>query len=167
MPPDPDAGARDPAELFVTYLDFFRAEVVRKVEGLDDATLDSSRVPSGWTPRQLIDHLVHMERRWFVWGFLGEEVTEPWGDHDADGVWRSASTLDELVDRLTEGGRRTTEILRDHPLTATSASTGRFADQDDVPTLLAVAFHVLQEYARHAGHLDIGRELIDGMTGEG
>ncbi len=167
MPPQPDSGARDPAELFITYLDFYRAEVVRKVGGLDDAALDSSRVPSGWTPRQLIDHLVHMERRWFVWGFLGEYVADPWGDQDADGVWHSTCILDELVDRLTEGGRRTTEILRNHPLTAASATTGRFAGDDDVPTLLAVSFHVLQEYARHAGHLDIGRELIDGMAGEG
>jgi uncharacterized protein DUF664 len=47
-----------------------------------------------------------------------------------------------------------------------AASTGRFADRDDVPTLLAICFHVLQEYARHAGHLDIVRELTDGMTGE-
>lgn len=166
MLPDPAAEATDPAELFIVYLDFFRAEVVRKVGGLDDAALDSSRVPSRWTPRQLIDHLIHMERRWFVWGFLGEDVADPWGDQDADGVWCSTDTIDELVDRLTAGGHRTTEILRSHSLTATSATTGRFAGDDDVPTLLAVSFHVLQEYARHAGHLDIGRELVDGMTGE-
>ncbi len=166
MLPDPAAEATDPAELFITYLDFFRREVVRKVSGLDDTDLDATRVPTGWTPRQLIDHLVHMEQRWFVWGFLGEDVAEPWGDQDADGVWHSGTPMAELVDRLGAGGRRTTEILREHSLTAASATTGRFADVDDPPTLLAVAFHVLQEYARHAGHLDIGRELIDDLTGE-
>jgi Protein of unknown function (DUF664) len=43
---------------------------------------------------------------------------------------------------------------------------GRFADGDRRPTLAWVLFHVLQEYARHAGHLDIARELLDGTTGE-
>jgi hypothetical protein len=43
---------------------------------------------------------------------------------------------------------------------------GRFADGDDLPTLAWVLHHVLQEYARHAGHLDIARELVDEATGE-
>ena len=42
---------------------------------------------------------------------------------------------------------------------------GRFGT-DDRPTLNWILFHVLQEYARHAGHLDVARELIDGATGE-
>ena len=45
------------------------------------------------------------------------------------------------------------------------ASGGRF-DDDDRPTLNWILFHVLQEYARHAGHLDVVRELTDGVTGE-
>jgi hypothetical protein len=75
--------------------------------------------------------------------------------------------MDELVDQLIVGGRRTAAILGEHALDSASATTGRFADTDDVPTLMALAFHVLQEYARHAGHLDIVRELTDGTTGEG
>jgi uncharacterized damage-inducible protein DinB len=166
MLPDQAGEATDPAELFIAHLDVMRAAVLTKIDGLDDVALDTSRVPSGWTPRQLLNHLVHMEQRWFVWGFLGEQVDEPWADHDDAGSWRADAGVDELVDRLTAGGLRTTSILREHPLTAISASTGRFADRDDVPTLLAICFHVLQEYARHVGHLDIVRELTDGMTGE-
>jgi Protein of unknown function (DUF664) len=41
-----------------------------------------------------------------------------------------------------------------------------FAAGDRRPTLAWILFHVLQEYARHAGHLDITRELLDGATGE-
>jgi uncharacterized damage-inducible protein DinB len=166
MLPDHAAEATDPAELFVTHLDIMRSAVLSKLDGLDDAALDTSRVPSGWTPRQLLNHLVHMEQRWFVWGFLGEQVDEPWGDHDAEGSWRVVDGVAELAERLTAGGRRTTAILREHPLTAASATTGRFVDREDVPTLLAICFHVLQEYARHVGHLDIVRELTDGVTGE-
>jgi hypothetical protein len=167
MFPSPASEARDPAELLITYLDFYRAEALRKAEGLEDTELDTSRLPSGWTPRQLLDHLAHMERRWFVWGFLGETIDAPWGDHDADGRWRSEAGLSDLAERLRAGGRRTSEILRSNALADPSATTGRFADLDDVPTLLVVAFHVLQEYARHVGHLDIARELADGLTGEG
>lgn len=167
MLPEPAADATDPTRLLVTYLDHFRGEVVRKLTGLDAAGLDTSQVPSGWTPRQLLNHLVHMERRWFVWGYLGEDVDDPRGDHDSSGSWQADADLDELVDQLMAGGRRTAEILGEHSLDSASATTGRFADTDDVPTLLAVAFHVLQEYARHVGHLDIVRELTDGQTGEG
>jgi uncharacterized damage-inducible protein DinB len=166
MRPEPAADSTDTAELLVTYLDFYRSEAVRKLTGLVDSALDATQVPSGWTPRQLLNHLVHMEQRWFVWGFLGEDVGDPWSDHGADGAWQADDPIDDLVDQLTAGGRRTSAILREHELTAPSATTGRFADQDDVPTLLAVAFHVLQEYARHVGHLDIVRELTDGLTGE-
>ena len=45
------------------------------------------------------------------------------------------------------------------------AAGGRFG-ADDRPTLNWILFHVLQEYARHTGHLDVARELIDGVTGE-
>lgn len=166
MLPKPAADATDPADLLVVYLEFYRAEVVRKLAGLDDPALDATLVPSGWTPRQLLNHLVRMEQRWIVWGFLGEDVGDPWSDHDADGAWQADADIDELVDQLTAGGRRTTTVLREHELTTPSATTGRFSDQEDVPTLLAIAFHVLQEYARHTGHLDIVRELTDGLTGE-
>ena len=166
MLPEPAADATDPSQLFITYLDFFRDEVARKVAGLEDEALDTSRVPSEWTPRQLVNHLVHMERRWFVWGFLGEHIDDPWGDQYPEGKWRADAGVDELVDQLRAGGRRTTEILHDHPLADPSATTGRFADTDEAPTLMGVAFHVFQEYARHVGHLDIVRELTDGLTGE-
>ena len=45
-----------------------------------------SRVPSLWTPLQLVHHLAYMEQRWFVWGFLAEQVEDPLGD-EIDGLW--------------------------------------------------------------------------------
>ncbi len=43
---------------------------------------------------------------------------------------------------------------------------GRFKTPDEAPPLARILFHLLHEYARHVGHLDIARELIDGSKGE-
>ncbi|WP_203786662.1 DinB family protein [Paractinoplanes rishiriensis] len=164
----PDVGpSTDVRELLLTYLDFYRAAVTDKLSGLSDADLRTSRLPSGWTPIELLKHLVFMERRWLVWGVRGDQVDEPWGD-DRNGRWSvpPEETVEEWLAALHQGGRRTREIVAGLPLTAIAARTGRFADRSTPPSVTAVLFHVLQEYARHAGHLDIARELIDGSTGE-
>jgi hypothetical protein len=56
---------------------------------------------------------------------------------------------------------------RDEPAAGKPAPPGpRFDSAKKPPSLVAILFHVLQEYARHAGHLDIARELVDGQAGE-
>ena len=156
------------------YLDWVRAEVCRTVLALPEAEQRTARVPSGWTPLEMLSHCLHMEQRWFVWGFLGEQVAEPWGDWNTDEPWLSDDsdetaprarwvvpegvTAADLVDRLDRIAERTRSVLREHPLDARAASGGRFAD--DPPTLEWICFHVLAEYARHAGHLDIVAELV-------
>ena len=169
-PREPQLDSADPATQLVAYLDYYRGVVDRKLGGLSDDQLRSSVLPSGWTPLQLLNHLVHMERRWFVWGFLAEPVEDPRGDF-VDGIdegpWQVSDgvTAAELLGRLHEGGQRTTQILTTTSLAARGAVGGRFTSEP-APTLLWIALHVLQEYARHAGHLDIVRELADGAVGE-
>jgi hypothetical protein len=164
---EPQLDTPDPSAQFVAYLDHYRTVVERKIAGLGEEQLRTSLLPSGWTPLELLGHLVHMERRWFVWGFLGEPVEAPWGDHGEDGRWAvpEGVTAQDLLARLHAGGARTREVLASHPLDARAATGGRFTT-DPAPTLSWIAFHVLQEYARHAGHLDVVRELTDGTTGE-
>ena len=155
------------ADRWIGYLDWVRADIAEAVLGLDPADQRTARVPSGWTPIELLSHVLHMEQRWFVWGFLGEEVAEPWGDwtvdepwdDDADGRWHVPAevTAEDLAARLDAMGARTREVLRSHPLDAVSSPGGRFAD--DPPTLEWICFPVLAEYARHAGHLDIVVEI--------
>jgi hypothetical protein len=166
--PFPEPGTSDDVRaLFVRYLDFYRQTVEAKVRGLSPADLRSSRLPSGWTPLELVKHLAFMERRWLVWGFLGEHVEDPWGD-GPDDRWHVADdeTLDALLDMLHAGGDRTREIVQHADLASSAALGGRFTTDGEQPTLVWILFHVLQEYARHAGHLDIARELADGQTGE-
>jgi hypothetical protein len=166
---EPRLDSADPSAQFVAYLDYYRSAVARKLDGLTTDQLSRTSLPSGWTPLELLCHLVHMERRWFRWGFLGETLDAPWGDH-ADGEptapWRvpPGATLATLLAELHAGGASTSALLVGHTLDERGALGGRFSD--DPPTLAWICFHVLQEYARHAGHLDVVRELVDGGLGE-
>ena len=163
--PEPVAGTADPATLFSRYLEFYRETVIRKLRSLPEVELRTSRLPSGWTPMELLTHLLHMERRWFVWGHRGEPVDDPWGD-ERDGRWHvpDDADLDTLAAELRAVGERTTGLLAERPLDEQAALGGRF--EDDPPTLAWICFHVLQEYARHAGHLDVAVELAGGEVGE-
>lgn len=165
----------DVPQLWPAYLDFYREQVIEGVLSLEPDQRRASRLPSGWTPIELLSHVLHMEQRWFVWGFLGEQVADVWGDWDTDeDPWEADSvarwsvpdgvTAEDLADRLRAVGGRTTEVLATHSPDARAADGGRFAG--DPATLEWICFHVLQEYARHAGHLDIAVELAGGSTGE-
>jgi hypothetical protein len=169
--PKPSQEIGDTKALFLAYLDQYRSIIVDKLDGMSEADLRASRLPSGWTPIELLKHLVFMERRWFGWGFAAEQVDAPWGDNRnglRDEPWYVSpeETVEELIAALHAGGKRTRAIVESADLTAISAAGGRFADDGARPTLNWILFHVFQEYARHAGHLDIARELADGRTGE-
>lgn len=107
---EPESGS-DSAELLSGYLDYFRAVVIGKLDRLSDTELRHSRLPSGWTPMELLKHLIFMERRWFQWGLMAERVDQPW----ADGLERwqvtDDDTLATLTGLLTEVSSRTREIL--------------------------------------------------------
>jgi hypothetical protein len=167
-PEEPSHTIADPKRLLAGYLDFYRATVIGKLDGLSDAELLGSRLPSGWSPVELLWHLTHVERRWLVWGFLGEDVTDPWCDHDASERWRvpDGVTVAEVMARFRVQCARSREITDAAALTDRAPAGGRFATEADAPSLSWILFHLLQEYARHAGHLDIVRELADGAIGE-
>ena len=148
------------------YLDYFRAVVLGKVSDLSDDQLRSSRLPSGWTLLEMVRHLTFVELRWLEWGFEGRDVPEPWGDRRG-GRWHvepQVAVDDVLADLVARGGRSREIVLR-HDLDEVGAPGERW-DGADPATLERVLLHLLQEYARHAGHVDIVRELIDGRVGE-
>jgi uncharacterized damage-inducible protein DinB len=164
--PEP-ASTPDLRGLLLDYLDFFRGVVAGKLDGLTDEDLRTSVVPSGWTPAGLANHLVNVERRWLRWGFLAERLEDPWRDSATDGGWIVPdASMAELKERLDEAAVRTRSIVEAHALTDTATLGGRFRDDASAPQLQWILLHLIQEYARHAGHLDIARELIDGQTGE-
>jgi hypothetical protein len=77
-----------------------------------------------------------------------------------------SETVAGLLAAMWAGAARTREIAQGAALSDVAAVGGRFGPDDVVPTLGWTLHHVLQEYARHAGHLDVARELADEVTGE-
>jgi hypothetical protein len=164
--PEPTEPAADRTEVLLRYLDYFRAVVLAKVDGLDDRQLRGSILPSGWSPLELVRHLTFVEMRWLEWGFEGAHVAEPWGDN-RDGRWYVGpdEPSEPVLAALRERGRTTTEIVGRHPLDEVGAPGERW-DGARPASLERCLYHLVQEYARHAGHLDVVRELLDGRTGE-
>jgi uncharacterized damage-inducible protein DinB len=154
------------SQVFLTYLDYFRSRLVSKLRKLPEADLRASRLPSGWTPLELLKHLRYMERRWLVWGFEGEAVPDPWAD-EVDGRWTVTDDedLDSLVAGLGEQAARSRAVIEAHDLAEVGQPGERWAGRPPA-TLERVLFHMMQEYARHVGHLDVVCELVTGTTGE-
>ncbi len=166
----PFPSATDPAdsrsEVFSRYLEFFRDRLTEKVRELPAGELRRSRLPSGWTPLELVKHLTYVERRWLEWGFAGRPVPDPWGDQ-RDDRWYVApeETRDSLLFALAAQAGRSQAIIDSHDL-AEVGQPGERWDGKPPATLERVLFHLTQEYARHVGHLDIVSELVGGPTGE-
>jgi len=169
---EPDKHGPAGAARWAAYLDWVRHDLAATVLALPEDVRRSSTLPSGWTPIELLSHVLHMERRWFVWGFLGEQVVDPWGDWSRDDPWEGPEdgpeprwqvpadvTAESLAARLREVGARTTQVLAEHDLDEMPPPSLRWDHTDGSPPLRWICFHVLHEYARHAGHLDIAVEL--------
>lgn len=164
--PSPTTPITSRSEVFVTYLDFFRSSVMARVEGLSEREVRVSRLPTGWTPLELVVHLTYVERRWLEWGFAGVQVEEPWGDH-RDGRWfvDENESREEVLSALGAQGARTRAVIRGHDLDERGQPGPRWSGAEPA-TLERVLFHLMQEYSRHLGHLDIVVELTGGPTGE-
>ncbi len=164
--PSPTVARPSRTEVFVGYLDFFRSAIIARVERLPDSELRRSRLPSGWTPLELVKHLTYVEMRWLEWGFCGENVAEPWGDN-REGKWfvAESESPEELIGALRAQGFRSRTVIRSNGLENVGKPGPRW-DGAEPPTLERILFHLVQEYARHLGHLDIVAELSGGPVGE-
>jgi len=145
-----------------SMLDFYRATVVNKVAGLTDAQAFTATVsPSTLTPATVVKHLAGTERFWFSIDFAGLDVTWPWTDDDLHSNFRiePGDTLVAVVADYVEECVRSGRAVADADLD--DAARGEGMDF----TLRYAMIHMIQETARHCGHLDLLREATDGAVG--
>ena len=99
--------------------------------------------------------------RWLEWRFEGRDIADPWADGRDRWYVAPGETLAGLVAALHAQAARTRALVDVHDL-ADPGQPGERWDGPDPPSLERVLFHLLQEYARHLGHLDIASELAGG-----
>ncbi|MEV6350663.1 DUF664 domain-containing protein [Actinoplanes sp. NPDC051851] len=164
--PEPTRAAAGTAEVFTGYLDYFRETLLAKVAAMPDGERRTSRLPSGWTPLELVKHLRYVELRWIEWGFEGKPFDDPWGDRNVDRWYVAADEgFAALADELRAQGAHTGEVVAATRLDEVGRPGPRW-DGAAPPTLERILFHLVQEYARHVGHVDIVAELAVGAVGE-
>ena len=139
-------------------------QVVRwKLEGLDDAALRRPMTPSGTSLLGIVKHLGSVEYGWFCETFGREAEAVPFDPADADADFR-IDPGESTADVVSYYGRAAAaaDLVIDE-LDLRTLGTAWFGDP---VTLRWVLIHMIEETARHAGHMDILRELLDGSTGD-
>jgi hypothetical protein len=158
----------DPAErLALThFLSEQRRAVLAIVDGLTEEALATAVLPSGWTPAGLVEHLGHAERHWFQQILMGAVEPLP-RDGEEYAPLRMAGTVADAFAFYADMCARSDRNIAGVPLDA--APVGRHPPPlgDETTDLRRIILHMIEETARHAGHLDAARELLDGATGLG
>jgi len=163
-PEPPSTGGE--RETLAGFLDFQRATLLWKLQGLDDEQLRRAMVPSGTSLLGIVKHLAYVERSWFQGVWDGQEVTFPWTKEDPDADWRIEpdETTKGILDLYNGECDRSREIVAkasslddvvQHPRHTEWSMSRRW-----------ILAHMVEETARHVGHADILREQLDGATGE-
>ncbi|MEP6632200.1 MAG: DinB family protein [Lapillicoccus sp.] len=149
----------DELDTALAFLAFARQSLVKKLDGLDDEQVRRVLVPTGTTLLGLVRHSTDGERFWFGYHLTGVGSEPDWdaGMSAAPGVAK-----EEIIDaylRAATDSDSTIRRLGDPEATSDLALSGA------PRTLRWTIAHMTSETARHAGHADIVRELIDGTTG--
>ncbi|QLQ36100.1 DinB family protein [Micromonospora robiginosa] len=152
-------------ETLRAFLDFHRATLALKCEGLTDEQLRRrSSPPSTLSLLGLVRHMAEVERTWFRRVIAAEDVPLVWSDSGDFQVAYDAAGAD--VAEAFEAWRREVEHARRIEREAESLDvTGHQARWGEDVSLRLVMVHMLHEYARHNGHADLLREAIDGTVG--
>lgn len=155
-------------ELLRAFLRGQRQSVLAVAEGLDEEAWHRSVVPTGWTPAGLLEHLGGAEWHWFQ-GVVAGKQPELSGDLAEDEppydpmsvVFATDAPSAEVVTFYRNQCEQSEAVLAMTPLAAPPLGKhGSF----EPPNVRWVVLHMIEETARHAGHLDIARELLDGTT---
>ena len=163
--PQPDDTPADWSErsTLLAMLDFTRATAIGTATALGPAASATAPLASSplMAPGAVVNHLRWVEHWWIEHVFLGRPDEAPWTDDDPDREFRLGAELPlaEVVDGWTAQSARLAADLAAVDLDATTARPIRDGRH---PTLRWVLLHLIEENARHNGHLDIVGELVAG-----
>jgi uncharacterized damage-inducible protein DinB len=157
----------DERTMLEAWLDFHRATLLGKCDGLDDAQLKTRSVPpSSLSLLGLVRHMTEVERSWFRRVLLDEDAqplyysdTDPDGDFDHLGSAAVAEVFAAFRAEV-EACRAIAAQQGDLDVLASRRRHGAEV------SLRWIYVHMIEEYARHNGHADLLRERIDGATGD-
>jgi uncharacterized damage-inducible protein DinB len=150
-------------ESLYVSLDRHRDVVLWKLDGLDDEQLRRPMTPSGSSLLGLVKHLASVEYGWFCETFGRETEPLPFDENDPQADMR-ADPGETAADIIAFYGRA--RAAADRVIDEVGIEDVGTSWAGEAVTLRWVLIHMIEETARHAGHLDILRELIDGATGD-
>ncbi len=150
-------------ESLKSALDRHRDVVLWKLQGLDEEQARRAMTPSGTSLLGLTKHLAAVEYSWFCETFGRKTEPLPFDDDDPDADLRvePGETTDGIVAFYGRARAAADEVIEELDLEARGT-----AWHGATVTLRWVLIHMVEETARHAGHMDVVRELIDGATGD-
>jgi hypothetical protein len=139
------------------------------VAGLDPGLAGTSVVPSGWSPAGLVRHLAGAEYFWAECVLAGPIApgSDDAGEEPPGESHHEPLSLSAALDRYRRQALVTDEIVAGLTVDARPAGLDQPGLPTEVRDVREVLLHLIEETARHAGHLDIARELLDGRTGLG
>lgn len=153
------SGNDDEKTQLIAYLELQRNAVVGKIEGLTEEQARWKPAPTANSLLNLVVHLNGVERNWFQHVIAGREIER---DRDVELAELPPDvTIASAVETYRGVIEESNEILRNADVDAPCRGTGM-----EMLNVRWVVLHLLEELARHAGHADITRELIDGTVGD-
>jgi uncharacterized damage-inducible protein DinB len=163
-PQPPETG--DERAMLTVWLDYQRATLLWKCEGLDGEDLVRRGVPpSSLSLLGIVRHMDLVEWHWFDHIFSGTSIPPPMSmDEDRD---EDFNELDpELAMADIEHFQERCDRSRSIVAAADSLDTLAASTRRGTVSLRWIMIHMIEEYARHNGHSDLLREQIDGAVGE-
>jgi hypothetical protein len=149
-----------------TLLGFLQRQrdlIAWKCGGADDDVLRPVRAPSGLAMHGIVRHLENVERSWIRDRFAGEDgLAFDWSDDDPDAEFHVPAdvTMADLLASYAAESERCDAVI-----VAAPSLDARAAGEPDL-SLRWIVVHLIEETARHIGHVDLLRERADGMVGE-
>ena len=154
--------------MLLSYLDFYRAVLVRKCTALTARQLALTTGTSTLTLGRLLRHMALVEDHWFTVVLHDRAEPDLWqgADWEAQPDWEMDTATDfspvELAAQFDVSVARSREAIDGVDLDRTAAHVG----PQGPTTLRWILIHMVEEYARHCGHADLLREAIDGQVGD-